>query len=138
MPGLHYALSLKQPWAALLASGLKTVEIRSWPTRVRGRVLIHAARVPDDREEAWKHVTPELKPLAELAGGVIGAAELSSCILYRDAASFGRHQSRHLNDAAWFVETGLYGFEFRKAEVLPFFRVAGNVKFFRVEVPEGT
>src|SRR5204863_2700985 len=38
-----YALSLKQPWAALLVHGRKSVEVRSWPTARRGRVLIHAA-----------------------------------------------------------------------------------------------
>ena len=43
----HYALSLKQPWAALLVYGRKTVEVRRWATKRRGPVLIHAARVPD-------------------------------------------------------------------------------------------
>ena len=26
----HYALSLKQPWAALLVHGLKSIEVRRW------------------------------------------------------------------------------------------------------------
>jgi hypothetical protein len=29
MPGVWYALSVKQPWAALLAAGVKTVEVRT-------------------------------------------------------------------------------------------------------------
>jgi hypothetical protein len=36
-------LSVKQPWAALIVAGLKTVEIRTWATRVRGPVLIRVA-----------------------------------------------------------------------------------------------
>ncbi len=40
-----YALSLKQPWAALLVTGRKRIEVRNWPTARRGRILIHAARV---------------------------------------------------------------------------------------------
>ena len=39
-----YALSVRQPWAALLVAGRKTVEVRTWSTAVRGRVFIHAAR----------------------------------------------------------------------------------------------
>ncbi len=37
-------LSLMQPWATLLAHGLKTYETRSWSTRHRGPLLIHASR----------------------------------------------------------------------------------------------
>jgi len=54
----QYGLSLKQPWAALLANGHKTIEVRRWPTARRGRILIHAARVPDERPEAWALVPP--------------------------------------------------------------------------------
>src|SRR5205823_6217499 len=31
-----YALSLKQPWATLLAHAVKTIEVRKWPTARRG------------------------------------------------------------------------------------------------------
>ena len=68
----QYALSLKQPWAALLVHGLKTIEVRRWPTARRGCVLIHAARVPDKRPEAWAHVPAEWLETAQLLGGIIG------------------------------------------------------------------
>lgn len=38
------ALSIKQPWASLIALGLKDVENRTWPTHYRGRILIHASK----------------------------------------------------------------------------------------------
>lgn len=38
------ALSLTQPWATLVATGQKTIETRSWSTRYRGPLLIHAAK----------------------------------------------------------------------------------------------
>lgn len=34
------ALSVRQPWASLIASGRKTIELRSWSTNYRGPVLI--------------------------------------------------------------------------------------------------
>lgn len=36
------ALTLHQAWASLIAVGAKTIETRSWSTKYRGRLLIHA------------------------------------------------------------------------------------------------
>ena len=38
------ALTLWQPWATLIAIGDKPYETRSWPTRYRGPLAIHAAK----------------------------------------------------------------------------------------------
>lgn len=38
------AVTLSQPWATLLALGVKTVETRAWTTAYTGPLLIHAAR----------------------------------------------------------------------------------------------
>jgi hypothetical protein len=38
-----YVLSLLQPWATLVVIGAKTIETRSWSTRHRGPLLIHAS-----------------------------------------------------------------------------------------------
>jgi activating signal cointegrator 1 len=39
------ALSLTQPWATLVAVGAKQIETRSWKTKWRGPLAIHAAKV---------------------------------------------------------------------------------------------
>src|SRR5437879_10658243 len=83
MARMHLALSLKQPWATLLAHGRKTIEVRRWPTKQRGRILIHAARIPDPRPEAWAFVSKELWPVAQQVGGIIGVGELTECLSYR-------------------------------------------------------
>lgn len=128
-----YALSLKQPWAALLIHGYKTVEIRRWPTTRRGRVLIHAARIPDPRREAWAHVPPELQAATRLVGGILGAGDLRGCLAYRDREAFVADAARHLNDPSWFRPPVLYGFTFANLTPLPFRRYLGNVRFFPVE-----
>ncbi len=97
-----YALSIKQPWATLVVHGLKTVEVRRWPTTRRGRILIHAARVPDDRPEGWARIAGELGPLAKQLGGIIGAAELADCVSYRTLEAFVGDQERHLNEPVWY------------------------------------
>ncbi len=128
-----YALSLKQPWAALLVYGRKTIEVRRWPTARRGPVLIHAARIPDSRPEAWALVPAELQEAARLVGGIIGSGDLTGCIAYRSRNNFAADRSRHLNDPSWFQEPVLYGFTFANLTVLPFRAYPGWMRFFPVE-----
>lgn len=40
------ALSVKQPWANLIASGRKTIETRLWSTAYRGELLIVSSKTP--------------------------------------------------------------------------------------------
>lgn len=131
---VRYALSLKQPWATLLVHGRKTVEVRSWrPTRY-GRILIHAARAPDERPEAWRRVPPELLEEArQQFGGIVGEADLADYLVYRNRDAFVRDEARHLNDPSWFEGRYLFGFVFRNPAVLPFRRYSGQTRFFGVE-----
>lgn len=38
------AITLHQPWATLVALGFKKFETRSWPTKYRGELAIHAGK----------------------------------------------------------------------------------------------
>jgi len=79
------ALSVWQPWASLLALGLKEYETRSWYTEYRGQILIHAAKKNSKEQrdcalrfrasyfsgfESW------IVPL----GGYVACADLVDCI----------------------------------------------------------
>ena len=60
------ALSLTQPWAALVARGVKRVETCSWGTDHRGPLAIHAAsRIPRGMA-----LMPRREPLAGALSGV--------------------------------------------------------------------
>jgi len=131
-----YALSIKQPWATLVVHGLKTVEVRRWPTARRGRILIHAARVPDERPQGWARVAADMEPLARQLGGIIGAVELADCVSYRNADAFLRERDLHLNEPDWYVPPVLYGFHFRLPEIIPFRAYSGWMRFFPVEWDE--
>ncbi|MCU0705605.1 MAG: ASCH domain-containing protein [Fimbriiglobus sp.] len=127
------ALSVKQPWAALLVAGVKLVEVRTWGTRRRGPVLIHASRIPDDRPHGWALVTdPAVRQLTDLAGGIIGVAELTDCLEYPTAERFAADGPRHHNHPDWFVPPRLFGFVFAHARPLPFRRLPGSTFFFPV------
>lgn len=47
-------ITLKQPWATLVAKGYKKYEFRSWKTNYRGKLLIHAGKGIDN--EGMKRV----------------------------------------------------------------------------------
>lgn len=42
------AISVRQPWASLIVHGLKSVEVRTWPTAYKGQLLIHASKKLDE------------------------------------------------------------------------------------------
>jgi hypothetical protein len=133
MSDVWYALSVRQPWAALLVAGVKSIEVRTWPAAHRGRILIHAGRVPDPRPQAWEWVTtPALTAAAALTGGVVGVGDLVDCLAYPTRARFAADRDRHLNEPDWFVKRGLYGFVFRDPSPLPFHPCRGQTFFFRV------
>lgn len=133
-PSRWYALSVKQPWAALLVAGRKAIEVRTWSTRRRGPILIHAAKVPDRRPWAWAWVgdDPVLRAAAGITGGVVGVGELADCLTYPTAGAFAADRNRHLNDPGWFRPPRMYGFVLAGVRPVPFLPYPGTTFFFPV------
>lgn len=42
-------ITIKQPWATLIAEGIKKYEFRTWKTKYRGEILIHAGKGIDKK-----------------------------------------------------------------------------------------
>jgi hypothetical protein len=72
-----YALSVRRPWAQLLISGAKPCENRSWSTRYRGPLVIHAGLGwdPLGHELASLLSVPEV-PRRDSPTGYVGAGDL--------------------------------------------------------------
>jgi hypothetical protein len=133
MPQLWTALSIKQPWAALLVHGIKTVEVRTWLTGKTGKILIHASKSLEPDPDAWRHIsTPELMTTAGLVGGVIGVAELCECITYSSRDAYAA-DTRHCTGAERFQPPRMYGFRFKNAKRVEFLPWLGNTNFFSVK-----
>jgi ASCH domain-containing protein len=49
-----YALTIRQPWAAMIMTGEKAVEYRSWATSYRGTLFIHAGLALDRDAPQWE------------------------------------------------------------------------------------
>lgn len=129
------ALSIRQPWAWLILHAGKDMENRSWSTRIRGRVLIHAGQGMSVREylEARDFVRELLAEAGEVQalmrpgwfppvdqfqrGGIVGSVEIVDCV-QRSASP-------------WFC--GPYGFVLRDPKPLPFRPCRGALGFFDVQ-----
>ena len=79
------AITIKQPWASLIALGEKKFETRSWQTKYRGPIAIHAGKTVDIEacDELWiKSVLKEhsINSYKDLPTGVVVAtAQLVDC-----------------------------------------------------------
>ncbi len=73
------ALTIWQPYAQAFALGLKKYETRSWPTKHRGKIAIHASVKPLSAELKFLSEKYNIKDL--LFGQVIIIADLTDCIL---------------------------------------------------------
>ena len=54
------AITIKQPFASLIAAGLKEYEFRTWKTKYRGEILIHAGKGVDKKAmKKFEHLNLE-------------------------------------------------------------------------------
>lgn len=72
------ALTIRAPWAWAIAQGWKRVENRSWSTKFRGRIAIHAAVSKEsDADAAATFAALGIEPPTEFVrGAIIGTVEL--------------------------------------------------------------
>lgn len=116
------AITIRQPWAWAIIHIGKDIENRSWPTRYRGPLLIHAASSMKAAEygdfaefiAGMKLRMPQLPEL--VMGGIIGRVDLVDCV----------EHSR----SRWFE--GEYGFVLSNPRPLPYVKMPGKLSLFDV------
>lgn len=97
------ALTLTQPWATLVALGHKRVETRSWSTRYRGPIAIHAAKgFPREalafaQEERALGRIPSRIP----RGAIVAVARLTECLPTQEVRDRLSGLERHLGDFSY-------------------------------------
>lgn len=116
------ALSIRQPWAWLIANGHKDVENRTWRTSYRGPVLIHTGQRIDEDAEFARYLAGEIGvtiPDELPMGGIVGMARMVGCVTE--------------SDSPWFA--GPFGFVLIDARPLPFRACRGQLGFFHTAPP---
>ncbi len=86
-------LSIKQPWAILIAHGIKDIENRTWATKYRGPIYIHASGKPaftgsykeNLPKEFWDSMSEKEKWAAidsfQHRGAIIGKVDIVDCVI---------------------------------------------------------
>lgn len=104
------AITIWQPWAEFIAAGVKHNETRSWATKYRGPIAIHAAVKP------IRQVVPLLSEKAFGYGEIIATAELVAChLITEEYLSTLPDTEKALGD----YSLGRYAWELRNIKELP-------------------
>ena len=123
-------LSIQQPWAWAIVRGFKDIENRTWRTKYRGPLLIHAGKKEDTESVQYviRQVAFQTADLPGLVlsdyirhghrGAIVGHARLVDCV--------SAHRSR------WFE--GPWGFVLEDAKPLQPHPYKGRLGLFDVTV----
>ena len=121
-------LSVSQPFADLIISGKKTIELRTWNTNFRGEFLVHSPikiRIEDCKR---LKITKQLE-----TGAIIGKAEIYEVKSYDNINEIKKDQRLHFASKKFQKKT--YGFMLKNAKPL---RVPipwkGQLGFFEVDL----
>ena len=121
-------LSISQPFADLIVSGKKTIELRKWNTNFRGEFLIHAPikiRIEDCKR---LKITKKL-----VTGAIIGKADLYDVKKYNSSKEVKNDQKFHFASKNFQDKT--FGFKIKNVKPL---RIPipwkGQLGFFDVEL----
>lgn len=83
----------KQPWASLIVEGIKDIENRTWPTKYRGRVLIHASAKGWKWKLVFNYLSHAARDVMSALGydanwlkqlptsAIIGSVEIVDCVI---------------------------------------------------------
>ena len=122
-------LSLKQPYAELVVSGLKTIELRTWNTKFRGQFLVHASKKVD--RDACLRL--KIDPDSLVMGSIVGKATLYDVKFYETRNLFLKDRNKHLAGTEY--SDHKYGFLVKNARRFKKPIVTnGKLGFFNVEM----
>ncbi len=123
-------LSVSQPFADLIFSGKKIIELRKWNTSFRGEFLIHAPIKIKIEDCKRLKINKKL-----VTGAIIGKAELYEVKKYNSIKEIKADQKFHLASKNFHDRT--YGFMLKNAKS---FRIPisckGQLRFFEIDVPK--
>ncbi len=117
------ALSIRQPWAELIASGRKTIETRTWTTRYRGAILICAGQSYMVKG-CFDHLGRN--PLDSELGVAVAIAEL-----YGVATMAAEHEAAAMVKAS----PSLFAWYLRGIQRIKPFPVKGKLGLFDAPIP---
>jgi hypothetical protein len=121
-------ISLKQPYADMLANGKKLIECRKWYTKFRGDFLIHASKTIDVKSCEYYKIN--INDVAR--GSIIGKAKLYDVKKYLNYKEYLVDKDKHFSLSPY-ANKIIYGFLIKDAikfkRIIPY---KGKLGFFEV------
>lgn len=106
-------ITIKQPFATLIAAGLKEYEFRTWKTNYRGKIYIHAGLGTDRKAiEKFKDYNLEYPK-----GEIIAVAELVDCIMIDEEVKKELQAKNSLVYSGVIHDTSFQGYGFQLANI---------------------
>ena len=127
-------LTIKQPFATLIAEGIKEYEFRTWKTKYRGEVLIHAGKGIDKKAmEKYNHLNLEYP-----SGCIIAKATITDCVKIDDEMRILLKNKKSIvydnivNNTEW----NGYGFKLENVEKINPITASGKLSFWEYDYPQ--
>ncbi|WP_414755530.1 ASCH domain-containing protein [Anabaena sp. CCY 9910] len=142
--GSYKAISLWQPWASLVAMGLKKYETRSWSTNYRGRLVICSAqRNYPEQAQAYSKIFHKHQVLFsntdnwfewdELPRGyAVAIANLTDCIKMTDEF-IGQQSQLEIDCGEWSAGRFAWKLEQIGKIILPI-KITGKQGLFKLDI----
>ena len=127
-------ITIKQPWATLIAEGIKKVEFRTWKTNYRGELYIHAGKGIDKKAiEEFKDLN-----LSYPQGQIIAKCELVDCIKIdkEEKEKLKKENSRIYKNAIENTGKTEYGFLLKNVEKINPISAKGKLSFWEYKKDE--
>lgn len=128
------AITIKQPFATLIAERLKEYEFRTWKTKYRGDILIHAGKGIDKKAmKKFEHLNLEYP-----SGCIIAKATITDCIIIDDKM---RKLLKEKNPIVYsniikHTEWKGYGFKLENVEKIEPISVNGKLSLWDYDYPQ--
>lgn len=139
------ALSIKQPWASLIAHGIKDIENRTWKTNFRGRIYIHASAkkagelpyILNDTQGDFVYYNESdgLKSHSEITSAIIGEVDIVDCVINHESIWAEKTSSRAFADQKHYFDKPIYNWVLANAVLYdqPILNVKGKLSLWEFE-----
>lgn len=121
-------ITIKQPFASLIAAGIKEYEFRTWKTKYRGDILIHAGKGVDKKAmEKFKCYNLEYP-----SGCIIAKAKITDCVKIDNAARKMLNTKNNLvySSIVRHIEWEGYGFKLENVEKIEPIEINGKLSIW--------
>lgn len=127
-------ITIKQPYASLIAAGIKKYEFRTWKSKYRGKLLIHAGKGIDKKAmEKFKNYNLEYP-----SGCIIAICDMVDCVKIDEETREMLLKENELvyGKAAMDKSFDGYGFRLENVKMIEEIPVKGALSFWEYDYKE--